>query len=545
MYAYWISKPVNHQKVDVAIEAYAKGEWVPSTKGYQLKQKFIAFIKTSKLKFLFWIGVIVNVSMVPLFFIVRFNANLAGTLISVITGVIYLSLFVINFLIILGASAFYCDKGPENKTQRYKVEIFSWLYYLLQPVVFLFLIFSDVIQLGYGDELEKVGIHNYTAAAGMMYWTISMTLYMIQIGIIIILCLILLRSIPNFEIAKGRVPKPIFKNIQVQSTYKLIKGFGIALLFFGLLACFGLSLEIFFADFAMAICVLSYILVILYSTLIFVLLKLVHRIPQHRYHYKRPYWIIVKISVIIVGINIVPMVFTQAWTNPSMDTQFNAVFGPNWQNRIDPAMQTRMRQYQFSAFDAYFGFDIPSNALYNQVYMQDSPRYVEYGSNKTIIDNGSTVYNGNNYGLENISYNMIFDAYLPAGTGFNVTFNDSKPVEYPVLIFMHGIGMDRGSGNANYTTQYFANLGYAAFDMSYGFTGYADYPYTSGKEKGFDFPDTIHEIGQFTKFLNAHQQFFHANMSAVYFIGRSWGGWMSAECGYLYNNPFASGNFSE
>ena len=41
-----------------------------------------------------------------------------------------------------------------------------------------------------------------------------------------------------------------------------------------------------------------------------------------------------------------------------------------------------MRQYQFSAFDAYFGFDIPSNALYNQVYMQDSPRYVEYGSNK-------------------------------------------------------------------------------------------------------------------------------------------------------------------
>ena len=120
---------------------------------------------------------------------------------------------------------------------------------------------------------------------------------------------------------------------------------------------------------------------------------------------------------------------------------------------------------------------------------------------KQIIDNGSTVYNGNNYGLENISYNMIFDAYLPAGTGFNVTFNDSKPVEYPVLIFMHGIGMDRGSGNANYTTQYFANLGYAAFDMSYGFTGYADYPCTSGKEKGFDFPDTIHEIGQFTKFL--------------------------------------------
>ena len=205
-----------------------KGNGFPVTKGYQLKQKFIAFIKTSKLKFLFWIGVIVNVSMVPLFFIVRFNANLAGTLISVITGVIYLSLFVINFLIILGASAFYCDKGPENKTQRYKVEIFSWLYYSLQPVVFLFLIFSDVIQLGYGDELEKVGIHNYTAAAGMMYWTISMTLYMIQIGIIIIFCLILLRSIPNFEIAKGRVPKPIFKNIQVQSTYKLIKGFGIA-----------------------------------------------------------------------------------------------------------------------------------------------------------------------------------------------------------------------------------------------------------------------------------------------------------------------------
>ena len=81
----------------------------------------------------------------------------------------------------------------------------------------------------------------------------------------------------------------------------------------------------------------------------------------------------------------------------------------------------------------------------------------------------------------------------------------------------------RGSGNANYTTQYFANLGYAAFDMSYGFTGYADYPSQVEKRKDSTFQTQYMKIGQFTKFLNAHQQFFHANMSAVYFIGQKLG----------------------
>jgi acetyl esterase/lipase len=220
-----------------------------------------------------------------------------------------------------------------------------------------------------------------------------------------------------------------------------------------------------------------------------------------------------------------------------VENQFTDVFGAEWKSQISDEEYALMHQYSFSAFDAYFGYDIPTNSKLENVYMVDSPRYVKNESSGIIVSNGSSKYDA-------IKQKMIFDAYLPAGSKFNTTFDDGKTTKFPVIIMMHGIGMDRGSGNANLTTQYLANLGYLAIDMSYGFSGYCNVNYISGKEKGYDFPDTIQQIGNFTKYLDAHQDEYHADMTNVYFAGRSFGGWMASVCAYGYNNSFMAGNFS-
>ena len=184
MFYFWISKPNNRQKVDEAMEAYAKGKWNPTTKGFIWKQKIIAFIKNSKTKFLFYITLVTNVIMVPLFFIIRDSPDLAGSLLSVIAGILFLVNIVLNFLVFGTAAAFYCDKGPENKKQRYKVELLSWGYYLIQPFMFIFIIFSVLIKIGYGDQLDKIGIKDYSVAAGNTYWNGSIVFYILQIVLI-------------------------------------------------------------------------------------------------------------------------------------------------------------------------------------------------------------------------------------------------------------------------------------------------------------------------------------------------------------------------
>jgi acetyl esterase/lipase len=61
---------------------------------------------------------------------------------------------------------------------------------------------------------------------------------------------------------------------------------------------------------------------------------------------------------------------------------------------------------------------------------------------------------------------------------------------------------------------------------------------------GYWYPDTVNQVGAFTQFLEANRGEYNANMSRVYFAGRSLGGTMAMSCAYGYNKPFIAGNFS-
>jgi acetyl esterase/lipase len=162
--------------------------------------------------------------------------------------------------------------------------------------------------------------------------------------------------------------------------------------------------------------------------------------------------------------------------------------------------------------------------------------------NGTVASNGSAKFT-------QIVDTFVFDAYLPQWLGFG----DGNPQRLPVIIFMHGIGMSFGTENANWTSQYFANQGYLVCDLEYGFVKQRTY-YDSGiantsrdGRNGYDFPDTIYHVGNFTWFLNnsANAAYYHADLRSVYFAGRSFGGWMAPVCAYAYNmTSFMYQNFS-
>jgi acetyl esterase/lipase len=111
-------------------------------------------------------------------------------------------------------------------------------------------------------------------------------------------------------------------------------------------------------------------------------------------------------------------------------------------------------------------------------------------------------------------------------------------------MYLHGIGMDRGAGNANWTSQYFANLGFLVVDMSYGFTGWSNVVYSGGKEQGYDFVDQVLQLANFTKYLEQNADYFHANVSSMFIAGRSFGGWIAMSLGQLANSEYAKGNYS-
>ncbi|MBD3185903.1 prolyl oligopeptidase family serine peptidase, partial [Candidatus Bathyarchaeota archaeon] len=256
--------------------------------------------------------------------------------------------------------------------------------------------------------------------------------------------------------------------------------------------------------------------------------------------YNQPYWTLARVSAVVIAINLIPLVGTYTWTNSTLEAQFSDVFGSNWRDTIPDDVASRMRSVRFSWLEAFHGFEVPSNAKFTIPYCEDHPRYVKL-HNGTVLANGSSKYT-------NITDTFVFDAYLPQWLEFNGTSME----KLPVIIFFHGIGMDFGSENVNITSQYLANQGYLVCDMMYGFVDWrksqdeTTFQNRSGRARrnGYDFPDTIHHIGNFTKFLEANADEYHADLDNIYFSGRSFGGWMAAVCAYGYNTTFFGTNFS-
>jgi acetyl esterase/lipase len=528
MFYAWISKPENLKKVETAIDVKEKGEYQSTDPIYSVKSKLLDSLKKSEFRFMYFAAIILNPLMVIFYFILTSNYKLGGSYFSAFAGVVFAITIIINLLMITVTAAFYCRKDPENLKNRILNELISWIYMLLLPIVFVSFIVGWVM---YYDLIGDLPME-----LAPILITSHKVLYVIQSAIAVCLAVVLLKQKPNFDWKKNNDNAPKIKNPILQKLYKLSKFLIIMAIIGGIVIIYILAIELIMVDFAMAFCVISYYLVTLYLLAIFSALKLVTRKPKRHFRYKTRYWTLVKVSAIILIINFLPTIGTVTYTNNDLEKQFDAKFGKDWESKIPEADLARMNQVQYSMFDAYFGTEVPINAIYENVYMQDHPRFVK---NRTgdIVSNGSSKFT-------NVTHNMIYDAYLPASEEFDVTFNDSKDVKFPVIIYLHGVGMDRGTGNANWTSQYLANLGYLVCDMSYGFTGWSNYPYTGGKERGYDFPDTVKQIGYFTKFLENHSEELHADISKIYVGGRSFGGWMALNVAWLANTTFAGGNYS-
>jgi acetyl esterase/lipase len=532
LFYWWIRNPINRQRMEADIKKYQVDRYESSDPWYNKKIHFFTAIKRTQLKPL-WIFIIAgNNGMVLFFFIIRSQYNFAGSIFSAVVGILFVIVQIANLLAIWAGSAFYCKKTMSNRKQRQIVELLSWGYMLFLPITFVMFIIGNLITY----ELMK-GVPQSAAPPYFLFYQI---LYVITASIMIGLGLFLMKKTPNFEWRKNEEDAPAIQNATLESVMKILRILFVLVFIGAYIGILFISMELIMADFAMAICVVSYYLVVIYSFILFALLKLIPKRPLiPLFRNRLNYTTLIKVSAVILVINFLPLVGTTTITNPSLENQFTEVFGPTWREEIrDHPTYPYMHQVSFSWFDAYFGYNMPVNAKYEQVYMQSHPRYVRDRSTRDILSNGSAPY-------ENITHNLIFDAYLPARPEFKgITFGDGRPEKFPVVIYLHGIGMDRGSGNANWTTQYFANLGYAAFDMSYGFTGWADYPYTGGKERGYDFVDTILQIAQFTKYLEANADYYHVDLSNTYIAGRSFGGWMALCVGYLANTTYAGGNYS-
>jgi acetyl esterase/lipase len=535
----WINHGDNRKKVESAVAALADGSYAPSSKPFVLKTRFYSFMKQTGYRIMFIASLACNAAIVPLYWIIRPNMALGGTYFSAVAGDIVVAAIVTTLLTIITGAGFYCSKAAENRKQRILVELMSWLYIIFLPLVYFMYPFGVVASVNYFDGIPMrlatpfFGIHLFSLIA--------------QPAIAILLDLFLLvKAKPDFDRKSYGTNTP--RRLTVKGFFSDL----VLLIFIGLLlALLMLAFLIIIGDFAYAICILSSTALLFGVAIpvVFVVLKLARR-SSHRLN--QAYWTLAKIGIIVIAINMIPAMVSDTWTRSNLDLQFSVHFGDDWQARIPANEASRMRQVPFSWFDALYGYGIPGfdamypssgNAKYTIEYCRDSPRYIRY-SNGTTTDGSRK--------NSSIVDTFVFDAYLPQ----DLHFGDGNPEKLPVVVWFHGIGMDFGTGNENWTSQYIADEGYLVCDLEYGFVNTRginlaqpianqEVKNTSRSHRnGYDFPDVIDHIGNFTKYLEANAAYYHADMSAVYFGGRSMGGWVATVSAYGYNATYLKSSFA-
>ncbi len=524
----WIENPAHKKEVEDGVAALAAGTYTPKSKPFTTRERAIAYLKRTRFGILHVVGIACNVAALPLYFIIRTSMAMSGTFLSMIAGVIIIVAMVSTFLSIIVASGYYCNKSAENQKQKKTIEILSWLYVIVMPLAFFLFPLALIAKTGYIDEIPG------SVSAPFLFTSIAASLAQPVLGFLLNY-LVYLKAKPDFERSGYGFPGK-GRKVTVKQFFSDFALFIFILVLVGVLF---LALVLLVADFMYALAMLSSTAMLFGIAIpfVFMVLKLARRRP-HRYN--QPYWTFVKISIIVISINAVPALLTDTWTRSSMDAQFAESFGPDWQAKVPAGRAALMNEVPFSYFDALYGFDIPINVMFTLFYGTDSPRYVRYNH-----PNGTTEYTDGSYKVTSIVDTFVFDAYLPQG----VDFGDNSSLELPVIVWFHGIGMNFGIGNMNYTSQYLANQGYLVCDLEYGFVKWrgngSGIPETSRSGRsGYDFPDTVQHIGMFTKFLEANSTYFHADMDNVYFGGRSFGAWMATVCAYGYNMSWMGTNFS-
>ena len=532
VFYWWINHADNRKKIEDAVAVLASGDYTPSSKAIVFKNRLFSGMQRFGYKIVFVVSLACNAAIVPLYFIIRPNMALGGTYLSEVAGDIVIIAIASTLLTLVVGAGFYCSKAAENKKQKGIVELLSWLYIIFLPLVYFLYPLGLVASINYVKQIP--------AKIAMPLFEVNIVALVVQPILAMLLDVyLLLKAKPDFERSSYQTTSP--RRITVKSFFSYL----VLLIFIGiLLGLLLLAFLIIVGDVLYAVCMLSSTAIFFGAAIpvVFVVLKLARR-SHHRLN--QPYWTIVKIGIIVLAINMIPAIATDTWTRPTLDSQFATAFGGNWQSRIPANEASYMRQVPFSWFDALYGYGIPgfnpfydssSIAKFTIEYCRDCPRYVRYANGTTT--NGSRK-------ITSIVDTFVFDAYLPK----DLHFGDNNSKKLPVLILFHGVGMDFGTQNLNWTSQYIANEGYLVCDLEYGYVGTRGYGpgianTSRANRDGYDFPDTVHHIGNFTKFMENNSGYYHANMNAVYFGGRSLGGWYATVCAYGYNATWMGSNFT-
>ncbi len=507
----WIKTPENLQQVQKSMGELETGTYVSSDKLFRFKDKFVSFMRGTNNLLLYLLALGANAGTVW-FYLIRKDSTLGDATIwaDIITGVS----IILNFLVLIFASSFYLRPVPNHK----------WKQVIIRILTHLVLIFIVLVYWGFIIIFFFAGQIFPTDQAFVTFlWEVHNLAFYVLHGLVFFLLVVLLPSkdiLIMLEPLGGRgVPAQSIRGGNFAKLLKILHYFWGFILSVLLLAALVLSLSLLAGEYLLGMFWGFFnlsLLIGLFIPICLWLLKVAHKSP-HRGPNQR-YWTIVKITTIIAGINLLPLITTPLFTHPTLDAQFEALFGPNWQTPRS-GDYAPMREYRYSFLDTLFGWDIPVNARYNQSYMTDYPTFT---SGNTSI----------------ITHEFFFDAYLPAGIAFGPT---GGSVALPVIIMMHGEVEDKGAWNANWTSQYLANLGYLVCDMNYG--------YITDNAHGLNYNgylirDVVEQIGQFTRVLYENRTYFHADLGNVYFSGRHLGGAYALMCGHGYNSTLA-GLFSE
>jgi acetyl esterase/lipase len=114
---------------------------------------------------------------------------------------------------------------------------------------------------------------------------------------------------------------------------------------------------------------------------------------------------------------------------------------------------------------------------------------------------------------------------------FDSFFPKEKEGKLPVLIRIHGgswANGDKGDENVMQQNTYFAEQGYAVFDIQYGLTTLSSYGLSNNVPDDvrgpFSIDDQVRHIGLFTQYLAEHAEEYQLDLSTTFVSGGSAGG---------------------
>jgi hypothetical protein len=165
-----------------------------------LKTRIFEGLKERKTRGVFIVGIVANLAMIILYFVLINSATLRDTLFSVLVGITYVNTLIVNFCIIFVGAGYYTHKDPANFHQRLVVEIASLAYILLLPVSVVIISRAGLHQAGVNSLLNILKLEGL--------FTNDAMIYCIQNAIAILLALFVWRKgKPSYDLYANGAPR--------------------------------------------------------------------------------------------------------------------------------------------------------------------------------------------------------------------------------------------------------------------------------------------------------------------------------------------------